>query len=81
MKITDDYINSLFEGCNFGEHINNSVEEKRKKLKKSLRHQTEGFWSGHTMYYVLVHGGLIIDAKSGTKKRLTALGKLFMQES
>ena len=48
MKITDEYIESLFEGTNFGEVINNSVKEQRKILKKSLGNQVKGYWSGHT---------------------------------
>ena len=80
MKITDEYIESLFEGTNFGEVINNSVKEQRKILKKSLGNQVKGYWSGHTIYQIMVYGGFLIDAKSSTKKRLTALGKEFISD-
>ena len=75
MEVTDDYINKLFQGTNFGESTNNSVKLKRELLAKTLRHQIEGYWSGSTVYHIAVYGGFLIDAKSGKDKKLTQLGK------
>ncbi|WP_051560584.1 hypothetical protein [Marinobacterium jannaschii] len=80
MNITDDFINSLFEGTNFGEAINNSVTKKRNLIAKTLRNQLDGFWSGHTAYSIVVTGGLLLDTKSGQPKHLTAIGEAFMKE-
>lgn len=74
MEITDKYIINLFDGCNFGTTINNSVDLQRELIKKSIRNQAEGYWSGHTVYHILVHGGFIVDGKRSTNKKITALG-------
>lgn len=57
---------------------NADIDDQRAQLRKTLRDQTNGYWSGHTAYYLAVDGGFLIDAKSGTDKKLTALGELFM---
>ena len=80
MVITDEYVNELFEGTNFGKPINESVDKKREQLAKTLRDQVAGYWSGHTAYNIAVHGGLLIDAKTTEQKRLTKLGHDFMAE-
>lgn len=72
--ITDEYINKLFDGVTFGAIIDNSVTEKRKLIAKTLRNQIEGYWSGHTVYNIVVQGGFLHDAKPGETKKLTALG-------
>ena len=74
MTLSDDYINDLFQGTNFGEKTNNSVQEKRKLITKTLRNQLDGYWSGHTAYNIVVNGGLLKDAKRDAKKELTAAG-------
>jgi len=80
MQITDEYINKLFEGTDFGTPINNSVLEKRKTLRGALANQTMGFWSGSTMYRLMIRGGFLIDAPSESKKKLTLLGEAFIDE-
>jgi len=64
-----------------------SIEEQRKQLYKNLIDQTNGFWSGHTAYHILVDGGFIVDSKAlknhdGTRKgkKLTMLGEMFKSE-
>lgn len=75
--VSDEYIDSLFEGANFGE---DSTTERRKQLiKKGLKNQLDGFWTGHTLYHILTDGGFLYDAKTSDKKRLTALGQAFIQ--
>ena len=78
---SDDFVNNLFEGLNFGGHINGSVEEKRKQIAKTLRDQVNGYWSGHTAYHLVVNAGFLHDAKRevGVGKTLTAFGVAFMQ--
>ncbi|MCV6612403.1 MAG: hypothetical protein OIF55_16700 [Amphritea sp.] len=78
--VSDEYINDIFAGSNFGEKINNCVQEKRKQLAKTLKNQVDGYWSGHTAYWIAVNGGFLHDAKSSSKKKLTALGVAFMNE-
>ena len=80
MIITDEYINELFEGTNFGEPTNNSVELKRAVIDKTLRDQIGGYWSGHTAYHIVIRGGFLIDSKSGCEKKLTALGYEFLRD-
>ena len=81
MVLSDDYINSLFKGTNFGEAIDSCVQEKRKLIIKTLRNQLDGYWSGHTAYQIVVQGGFLHDAKSGDQKQLTALGAAFLEET
>jgi hypothetical protein len=78
MGVTDEYINEVFAGTNFGEPTNNSVELKRKQLAKTLRDQIDGYWSGHTAYHIAVDGGFLVDSKRSSHKRLTALGAAFL---
>jgi hypothetical protein len=78
MEITDEFINKLYEGTYFGPKIDNSVNEKRKHLVRTLKFQTEGYWSGNTSYRIVVDGGFLIDSESGTNKKLTAFGLAFM---
>lgn len=80
MVLSDEYIESLFQGANFGEQVNGSTDEKRKLIRKALRNQLDGYWSGHTIYQIMVQGGFLHDAKSSEKKRLTQLGAAFLQE-
>ena len=78
--LTDEYINKLFEGTNFGEHVNQSVNEKRKQIEKTLKDQINGYWSGSTAYGIVIRGGFLNDAKFGKEKKLTPLGIAFLQE-
>jgi hypothetical protein len=52
---------------------------KRKQIVKTLQSQTDGYWSGHTAYHMVVNAGLLKDAKFNEKKHLTLVGKAFMQ--
>lgn len=78
--ISDEYVNELFEGTNFGEPTNNCVLKKREQIAKNLRDQLNGYWSGHTAYHILIDGKFLKDAKSNEKKEPTALGVAFLQE-
>jgi len=77
--VSDDYINNLFSGSNFGEATNNCVKRKRKQIAKTLRDQVEGFWSGHTAYHIAVDGGFLVNAGKGVPKRLTPLGRAYLE--
>lgn len=77
--VSDEYINKLFEGTNFGEKINSCVKAKRKQIVKTLRDQVAGYWSGHTAYHIAVDGGFLKDAKKSEAKQLTELGVAFLQ--
>ncbi len=79
--VTDKYIQELFKNTNFGEAINGSVELQRQFLAKKLKHQIDGYWTGHTAYHILKDGGFLIDGKSGAKKKLTKLGFEFLEEN
>jgi hypothetical protein len=77
--VSDEYIEHLFSGTNFGEVINNSTEAKRDVIAKTLRNQVNGYWSGHTAYRIVTAGGFLVDAKFSEIKRLTALGVAFLE--
>jgi hypothetical protein len=79
MHVSDEFINELFEGTNFGKSINNSAGLKRKQMVKTLMDQVAGYWSGHTAYNLAVHGGFLIDSKSGSIKQLTEFGVAFLK--
>ncbi len=76
--ITDEYINGLFEGTNFGEPVNSSVGEKRALIAKTLQNQLDGYWSGHTIYHICLRGGFLFDSPTTEQKRLTKLGEMFL---
>ena len=79
MSVTDDFINELFEGTNFGAPINGSIKMKRALIKKTLQNQMDAYWSGSTAYGIVVYGGFLRDGKSSTHKKLTKLGEDFMK--
>ena len=56
------------------------IEAQIKQLRKTLTDQVNGYWSGHTAYHLAVDGGFLVDAKSNTNKKLTALGQMFMNQ-
>lgn len=77
--VTDEYISGLFEGrASFGKTIDESAQLQRKELKKNLKNQLDGYWTGHTAYHILIDGGFLKDGKRGTKKQATELGKLLL---
>ncbi|PHS20208.1 MAG: hypothetical protein COA86_02650 [Kangiella sp.] len=79
--VSNEKINELFDGTNFGEPTNSSVEMKRKQITKTLKDQIAGYWSGHTAYHIAVDGGFLVDAKSDADKKLTPLGLAFLNEN
>ena len=87
MNDTNEIINKLFRSRWTG-HLNSApIDEMRKQLQKNLQNQIDGFWTGHTAYWIMVDGGFLIDSKmvriEGTGmsegKKLTELGKMFMR--
>ena len=79
MIITDEYISELFKCGRFGGMLDTCPIKQREYLKKSLKNQVDGYWSGSTMYHIMVFGGFIVDGKSGTHKKLTAIGQILME--
>lgn len=75
---TDKIIKKLFSERWTDNLANAEIEVQRRQLYKTLRDQARGYWSGHTAYHLAVDGGFLIDAKSNTNKKLTALGQMFM---
>lgn len=80
MNIIDKIIFELFSENWSGEPIKSSLDDMKKQLYKNLKDQIKGYWSGHTAYFIMVNGGFLIDAKSSTKKKLTKLGEIFIEE-
>jgi len=78
MVLSDEFIENMFEGTNFGEEINNCVKAKRKQILKTLKNQIDGYWSGYTAYHLVVNAGLLHDAKRNDDKKLTELGVAFV---
>lgn len=78
MSDIDKLISQLFKERWSGDLYTASIDKQRLQLRKTLQHQMQGYWSGHTAYSLAVEGGFLLDAKSGTNKKLTALGKVFM---
>jgi hypothetical protein len=81
----DDLILDLFKKHWHGAESEN-LELAKKQLHKNLTDQVNGYWSGHTAYYVMTHGGFLVDSKrkrdpktgKAEGKKLTALGQMFM---
>lgn len=78
MTQIDKLILDLFK-CWVGTE-NGNLELAKNTLHKKLSDQIAGYWSGHSAYWIMTHGGFLIDAPRGQKKKLTALGNLFMSE-
>ena len=77
----DAHIRELFESRWYGDHVLSSLENMKIQLNKTLTNQLDGYWSGHTAYFLAVDGGFLVDAKNtnGLKKHTTNLGTLFMK--
>ncbi|MDE1350404.1 hypothetical protein L9W80_09595 [Vibrio aestuarianus] len=75
----DQIINELFSARWSGDLRNAPINKMREQLYKNLKDQLNGYWSGHTAYHILIHGGFIIDAPIG-KKVATKLGQMFIGE-
>lgn len=86
MSEINKVIHELFSTRWSGDLNKASITEMRKQLHKTLRDQTNGFWSGHTAYHLAVDGGFLIDSKRifqdetnhAKGKELTSFGKIFM---
>lgn len=76
---SDEWVLSQFEGNRFGGNTDGNPEALRKTLVKGLTHQTMGYWTGHTLYTIMVRAGLLVDGKPSATKRLTPKGQVFMQ--
>lgn len=74
----DNVISELFEKRWTADLSHAPIEKKRAQLYKTLRDQSCGYWSGHSAYHLALHGGFLIDGKSNTFKKLTAIGVHFM---
>lgn len=77
MNQIDELISDLFKSWVGPE--NGNLELAKKTLHKKLSDQIAGYWSGHTAYWIMTHGGFLMDAPSGQQKKLTALGEMFMK--
>ena len=74
----DEVIYKLFSTYWVGTQQDN-LELAKKQLYKNLTDQVNGYWSGSTAYYIMTTGGFLIDGKKGTKKKLTAIGEMFVE--
>jgi hypothetical protein len=82
----DDLILDLFKKHWHGPE-SESLELAKKQLHKNLTDQVNGHWSGASAYFIMTHGGFLIDSKMiaipGSNKhrgkKLTALGQVFME--
>lgn len=80
MEGIDKIIFELFTNNWVGETVTKDLDNMKKQLHKNLINQVDGYWSGSTAYHIMTKGGFLIDSKSGTKKELTELGKVFIKE-
>lgn len=78
MSQIDELISELFKG--WVGPASESLEMSKQQLHKNLSDQVAGYWSGSTAYWIMTHGGFLVDAPSGKPKKLTALGQMFMNE-
>jgi hypothetical protein len=80
MKTLDEFILNLFRTYWRGSASEN-IELAKHQLYKNLTDQINGYWSGYSAYHIMTYGGFLVDAKhkNGKSKKLTALGKEFME--
>ncbi len=78
MSEIEQVIYDLFTKRWCGESVLKNIDSMKAQLCKTLTDQTNGYWSGHTAYNIAVDGGFLKDSKSGSKKELTALGQVFI---
>lgn len=74
----DEVIFKLFNTYWIGPQ-RNDLELAKKQLYKNLTNQTNGYWSGHTTYHIMITGGFLVDGEKGSKKKLTSFGKIFVE--
>lgn len=80
MSDIEKLIFKMFKNNWVGEETTKNIHSMKKQLHKNLSDQIDGYWSGSTAYYIMTKGGFLIDSKSGTKKKLSSLGQMFMDE-
>ncbi|WP_419767273.1 hypothetical protein [Arcobacter sp.] len=78
--LIEKIIRKMFEENWSGESTLKSIDTMKKQLHKNLNDQLNGYWSGHTAYYIMTKGGFLIDGKSSTNKQLTPLGEVFIEQ-
>lgn len=57
--ITDEEIQYLFDGTNFGKTINESLKIQREELVKWIENKRDHYWVGHTAFQMLLAAGLV----------------------
>jgi len=87
MSDIDNIIFELFTSRWSGDLNKSPIADMRAQLYKNMKNQIDGFWTGHTAYFIMVDGGFLIDAKRVRNKpengmckgkKLTVMGKMFM---
>ena len=78
MSDIDNIIFELFSSRWYGHLSAAPISEMRAQLRKNIQNQIDGYWTGSTAYQIMVDGGFIVDSKRGKNKKLTMLGKVFM---
>jgi len=81
MTEIEQIIFKLFNDRWVGGNVTKDLSSMVKQLRRNLQNQVDGYWSGDTAYHIMIDGGFLIDAKSGTKKKLTVLGEMFMESA
>ncbi|MEF1187766.1 hypothetical protein QTO04_00470 [Vibrio parahaemolyticus] len=76
----DQVIHELFSSRWVGSLSYGPIKSQRAQLYKNLKNQLDGYWTGHTAYWMLVEGGFIVDGPKGTAKQLTRFGSMFKEE-
>lgn len=74
----DELIYKLFNENWIGPQ-RDDLELAKETLYNGLKEQQQGYWAGHTKYYIMVQGGFLTDGKKGTNKKLTTLGEMFVE--
>ena len=77
MSPMDQIIQKLYKERWSGSLADAPIEEQRKQLQETLQKALDGYWSGHTAYFIAVDGGFLLDIKPN---KLTYLGKMFMKQ-
>jgi len=76
--VSDEFINKIFEGTDFGVTVNRSVAAKRDLLYCTLQNQINGFWAGSTMYSIMVNGGFFKKTRFSESHELTHRGREYL---
>lgn len=81
-EILDSIIDKLFTERWTKDLRDAPIEKKRAQLYKNLKDQTNGYWSGHSAYHLMIDGGFLVDgpAQRDCPKKLTELGSIFMSQ-